>query len=160
MKLSDKLGSLNIVCSLSSQNRHQVLEELLNHFISLDYLTCSDKLFFNLDKKQDIMNAASGRGIAYHYSPSIEINEMIAVLGISKTGINYDATDGMLCNFILLILDPMNKNTEHRNFINCFQDLINNLEVKDQLLEAKNSLEIEKIIQDWENDFLKNTELL
>ena len=160
MKLSDKLNSLNIISSLSSKNKHQVLEELLNHFISLDYLTSSDKLFLNLDKKQEAMNAASGRGIAYHYSPSIEINEMIAVLGISKTGINYDAVDGMLCNFILLILDPVNKDTEHRNFINCFQDLINNLEIKDKLLEAKNSLEIEGIIQSWENDFFKNNELL
>ena len=160
MKLSDKLNSLNIISSLSSINKHQVLEELLNHFISLDYLTCSDKLFLNLDKKQEAMNAASGRGIAYHYSPSIEINEMIAVLGISKTGINYDAADGMLCNFILLILDPFNKDTEHRNFINCFQDLINNLEIKDKLLESKNSLEIEGIIQSWENDFFKNNELL
>ena len=160
MKLSDKLNSLNIISSLNSRNKHQVLEELLNHFISLDYLTCSDKLFLNLDQKQEVMNAASGRGIAYHYSPSIEINEMIAVLGVSKTGINYDATDGMLCNFILLILDPVNKDTEHRNFINCFQDLINNLEIKEKLLESKNSLEIEEIIQNWENDFFSNNELL
>ena len=160
MKLSDKLNSLNIISSLSSRDKHQVLEELLNHFISLNYLTSSDKLFLNLDQKQEVLNAASGRGIAYHYSPSIEINDMVAVLGISKIGINYDATDGMLCNFILLILDPVNKDTEHRNFINCFQDLINNLEIKEKLLESKNSLEIEEIIQNWENDFFSNNELL
>jgi len=160
MKLSNKLNNSNIIVSLHSNNKHQVLEELLNHFISLKYLSSSEKLLFNLDKKQEVMNAASGRGIAYHYSTSIEVDSMIAVLGISKNGINYDATDGLLCNFILLILEPVSKNKEHRNFINYFQDLINNLEVKEQLLEAQKSLDVENIIKNWENDFFASDELL
>ena len=160
MKLSNKLNNSNIIVSLHSNNKHQVLEELLNHFISLNYLSSSEKLLFNLDKKQEAMSAASGRGISYHYSTSIEVDSMIAVLGISKNGINYNATDGLLCNFILLILEPVSKDKEHRNFINYFQDLITNLEVKEQLLEAKNSLDVENIIKNWENNFFASDELL
>ena len=56
----------------------------------------------------------------------------------------------MLCHFILLILEPINKPTRHRVLINCFQELIKNSNIKSNILEVNSSEEIEKIIQQWE----------
>jgi len=106
------------------------------------------------------MNSASGRGIAYHYNISIEVDDMVAVLGISKEGIDYNASDGLSCNFILLILEPQSKEELHRHFIHCFQDMISDISIKEKLLDASSNIEIEQIIKVWENQLSIDTELL
>ena len=159
MKLSDKINSQTIISPLKSTFKKDVIHELLEHLISLKYLTSSVKLFSYLDDEKEIFNSASGRGIAYHYHTSIEVDTVVAVLGISKQGIDYGASDGLPCHFILLILEPTNEPDKHRVFINFFQNLIKNSDIKSKILEVNSGLEIEKIIQKWEeNDY--NNDLL
>ena len=136
---------------MQSTYKYDVLQELLNHCILLDYLTSTEKLISYLDEKEKKMNPASGRGIAYHYNTSAEVDDMIAVLGISKEGIDYHAPDGLSCNFILLILEPQSKEELHRHFIHCFQDMIRDISIKEKLLDASTNIEIEQIIKAWED---------
>ena len=152
MKLSEKLNNKTIIYPLQAMSKQDALHELLDYFQSLDYLTATTKLFSYLDSKDKTFNSASGRGVAYHYHTSIEVKETLAVLGISKQGINYNATDGLLCHFILLILEPTNHPNSHRKLINLFQNLINHSDIKSKLLELDSSSEVEKIIKNWEND--------
>ena len=160
MKISDKINTKTIVLPLQSICKYDVLQELLNHCMLLDYLTSTEKLISYLDEKEKKMNSASGRGVAYHYNTSVEVDDMIAVLGISKKGIDYDASDGLSCNFILLILEPQSKKELHRHFINCFQDMISDISIKEKLLDASSNIEIEQIIKAWEDQLLIDTELL
>ena len=150
MKLSEKLNISTILYPLQSHSKEGTLHELLDHFINLKYLTSCDKLFQYLKDDEKAFNSASGRGIAYHYHTSIEVNDTIVVLGISKNGINYSAPDGLSCHFILLILEPMNEPNTHRTIINIFQNLIKNSNIKSKILEVNSVQEIEKIIQKWE----------
>jgi len=151
MKLSDKLNELTI-CFPKSTCKNDIMHELLDHFYKLNYLTATEKLFSYLDDQEKKLNSASGRGVAYHYHTSIEVKETLSVLGISKSGIDYQASDGLRCHFILLILEPKDKPTKHRKLINFFQDLIKNSNVKSQILKVNSSKEAEQIIKNWEED--------
>ncbi len=151
MKLSEKINKKTIIYPLGASSKEDALHELLDYFQSLDYLTATTKLFSYLSSKDKIFNSVSSRGVAYHYHTSIEVNDTLAVLGISKEGIDYNATDGLFCHFILLILEPMNSPNSHRKLINLFQELIKNPTIKSNLLELDSSNEVEKIITDWEN---------
>ena len=152
MKLSEKLNSSTTLYSLNSSNKTDVLHELLDHFCDIDYLKTAVKLFSSLENKAKNISSAYGRGIAYHYNTSVEINDTIAILGISKKGIDYNAVDGLLCNFILLILEPESKPNSHRLIINLFQDLIKDINIKDKLLDANSSYETANIIYEWEEN--------
>ena len=105
MNLSEQLNEKTIISHLKSECKQGAMQELLDHFYKLNYLTATIKLFSSLDSQEKQLPSASGRGIAYHYSTSIEVDKMVAVLGISKTGIDYHASDGLMCHFILLILE-------------------------------------------------------
>ena len=152
MKLSDKINNSTIIYPLQAISKQEALHELLNYFQSLEYLTNTTQLFTSLSSKDKDIRSTSGRGVAYHYHTSIEVEETLAVLGISKEGINYNATDGLPCHFILLILEPMNHPNSHRKLINLFQNLIKNSTTKSKLLALNSSSEVERIIKDWEND--------
>ena len=152
MRLSEKLNNTTIISPLKSNSREDVLHELLDHLISLKYLTSCVKLFEYLKDDDKAFNSASGRGIAYHYHTSIEVNDTVLVLGISPNGIDYKAVDGLLCHFILLVLEPVNQPNAHRVLINLFQDLIKNSNIKSNILEVNSIDEIEEIIKEWENE--------
>ena len=152
MKLSDKINNSTIIYPLQAISKQEALHELLNYFQSLKYLTNTTKLFSSLSSKDKDFSSTSGRGVAYHYHTSIEVEETLAVLGISKGGIDYNAIDGLQCHFILLILEPTNHPNSHRKLINLFQNLIKNPITKSKLLELNSSSEVERIIKDWEND--------
>ena len=150
MKLSEKIYAETILFPLNATSRDDVLHELLDHCIELKYLTSCVKLFEYLKSDESAFNSASTRGIAYHYHTSIEIDDTVLILGISKEGIDYHATDGLPCHFILLILEPINEPNKHRKFINLFQDLIKKSNIKSNLLEVNSNIEIADIISNWE----------
>ena len=151
MKLSEKINNKTIIYPLRATSKQDVLHELLNYFQSLEYLSATTKLFSYLESKNKTFDSISGRGVVYHYHTSIEVKETLAVLGISKQGIDYNATDGLLCHFILLILEPINRPNNHRKLINLFQNLIKNPDIKSKLLELNSSDKVAKTIKDWEN---------
>ena len=82
MKLSEKINNRTIIYPLQATSKEEALHELLDYFQSLEYLTATTKLFSCLESKDKIFNSASGRGVAYHYHTSIEVEKTLAVLGI------------------------------------------------------------------------------
>ena len=156
MKLSDKINNQTIILPLNSICKNEVMHELLDHFYKMNYLTSTVKLFSYLDNQDKEFNSAPGRGVAFHYHTSIEINDTLAVLGISKKGIDYSASDGLLCHFILLILEPKDVPDIHRKYIRLFQDMIKDVSIKEKLLQSSSSLEVEEIIKIWEEKTINN----
>ena len=150
MKLSDKINKKTIIYPLNSQDREDALHELLNHFQNNKYLKETKKLFSYLNSDQ--FKTMARRGVAYHYHTSLEVKETLAVLGISVDGINYQSTDGLPCNFILLILEPMKNPNSHRKFINMFQEFLRTSNIKSELLKAESNNDVEKIISEWETN--------
>ena len=51
------------------------------------------KLISFIEEHDKLMNPAVGRGAAYHYSSSIEVNESVSAIGISKDGVNGSTDD-------------------------------------------------------------------
>ena len=57
----------------------------------------------------------------------------------------------MLCNYILLILEPKEQPDNHRKVINLFQEMINEPKIKSEFIQANSKNDIENIILSWEN---------
>ena len=155
MNLSDLLNQKTICCPIVSNTRNGAIQELLNHIQNLGYLSDTIKLYSYIEELENNHSTAAGKGIAYPHSTSIEVDNLICVLGISKTGIDFNSPDGQLCHFILLSLSSKNEPDKHRKFITLFRSMIENSSIRTLILESNNSLDIENIINSWqENDSL------
>ena len=156
MKLSETLIKQNIIYPLKSKNKSDAIQELLNCLLEQNVLTATTKLYSFIDEHDKLMNPAVGRGTAYHYSTSMEIQKPVASFGISINGIDYDSPDKQNVHFIFLILDSVQDPIEHRKLINRFQHFINDLSVKSQLLTSDSSSSIMDIIINWENNLMQD----
>ena len=156
MKLIDKIKKNTIILPFDSNNQKISIQKLLNHLLSEGYLTRTEKLFSSIENQDETIGSAVGRGIAYHHSISSEITEMVAILGISKSGIDYKSPDKQKVHFTLLILDSINEPNYHRKFIKRFQKFINDFNIKTKILDCKSKDEVFQVIEDWENKYLLN----
>jgi len=156
MKLIDKIKKNTIILPFDSNNQKTSIQKLLNHLLSEGYLTSTTKLFSSIENQDKIIGSAVGRGIAYHHSSSSEVMEMVAVLGISKSGIDYESPDRQKVHFTLLILDSMNEPNYHRKFIKRFQKFINDFNMKTKILDCESKDAVFQMMEDWENKYLLN----
>ena len=154
MNLSDLLNEATICCPLVSNSRNGAIQELLNHLQSLGHLSATIKLYHYIEELENNHSTAAGKGIAYPHSTSMEVNDLICVLGISKTGLDFNSPDGQLCHIILLSLSPKEDPRKHRKFITLFRSMISDSNIRPQILEGNNAMDVSNIITNWEEDDL------
>ena len=159
MKLQNKIKNNTIIYPLKSIDKSTTIQELLNCLLEENFLTATTKLFSFIEDHTKIMNPAVGRGIAFHHSSSIEVEDVVAVFGISPSGIDYKSPDQQKVHFVLLVLDPIDNPTVHRKFIHRFQKFINDLNIKTKLLECESNEQVMKLVYDWEEQYLLNEEI-
>ncbi len=151
MRIVDKLHKKTII-ELSSNNKSNIIQELLDYLVNLNYLKRSVKLFSLIDSKELYNSSNIGRGIAFPHSISKEVEDLVCILGISKSGINYDGDDVYPCHLVLLSLSPENNPNIHRKFISKFQLLLSNTELKEKIINFTSSENLEKLLINWENN--------
>ena len=156
MKLSNRLRKQNIIFPLKSNGRSEAIQEMLDRLLKLNYLTATVKLHSFIDNKNTLINSAVGRGISYHYSTSIEIENQLAVLGISSDGIDYESPDEQKVHFILLILDTEKESNSHRKLVNRFQHFISESNFRMKIIDCVSVDEVAKLISTWEEKYLLN----
>ena len=86
MLLVNQLNKDKIIVPINAQNSSGAVQELLDTLLQLNYLTSTVKLFSFIDKEENQMNSAVGRGVAYAHAVSLEVSDLVCILGISKEG--------------------------------------------------------------------------
>jgi len=157
MKLCDILKEATVMVPLKSISRDEAIQELLSQLEKLGYLSATVKLIAGIEELEINQCTAVGRGVAYPHATSIEIDNLVSILGISYKGIDYNAPDGQLCHLILLTLSPIEEPDEHRKFTSLFRKMISQPDIRSNLLESNNSSEVIDIINNWE-EFEKSNE--
>ena len=151
MNLSDLLNETTICCPIVSNSRNGCIQELLNHLQSLGHLSGTIKLYHYIQELENNHSTATGKGVAYPHSTSIEVNDLICILGVSKSGIDFNSPDGQLCHIILLSLSAKDEPDKHRKFITLFRSMILDSNIRTQMLESNNPNGIIEIITNWED---------
>ncbi len=152
MNLRDKLKEKTIILPIKASTQRDAIQELLTHLQSINILTATSRLISYIEINEKKSPSAAGRGIAYPHSTSIEVENLVCILGFSKGGIDFNSPDGQLCHIILLTLSPEQDPREHRKFITRFRTMLENPVIRSQLLDANQPVEVIKIIQQWEEE--------
>ena len=159
MNLSNLLNEATICCPLVSNSRNEAIQELLNHLQNLGHLSATIKLYHYIEELENNHSTAAGKGIAYPHSTSIEVDDLICVLGISKSGLDFNSPDGQLCHIILLSLSSKDEPDKHRKFIRLFNSMISSSNIRTLMLDSSQSKDIANIITNWEDNDLMMDDL-
>jgi|SRR3989338_3562764 len=106
MKISDILDRRAIKIGLETNEKEGVLKELVDVLAQVEDIGDPKAIVKALIERENLGSTGIGQGIAIPHGKTDKVSRLVAVLGISKQGVNFDALDGEAVYIFFLLLAP------------------------------------------------------
>jgi len=156
MKLQDFVAMDAVVPQLVSTDRDDVIAELVDALVKARATTKSlrDDLIRQIIDREKHGSTGFGRGVAVPHVKHEKIKKMVAAIGVSQGGVDFNALDKAPVYGIVLLLSPKNKPDEH---LQAMENIFSNLQ-KDTfrrfLRQATTVEDMADLIEDADNQQL------
>ncbi len=152
INLIDFLPESAIQAELKSQSKKEVLKELVATLTEAHGIKNSANILEALLEREELGSTGIGQGIAIPHGKSDAVTKVIAALGISKKGIDFDALDGEPAYIFFMLIAPSNSAGIHLKILAKISRLLKDKFFRQALREAKTPQEAIKLIKD-ENEY-------
>ncbi len=115
MKLQDIVLEKALISSLESTTRDEVVAELVDALISSETIKPSnrDAIIEAILERERRGSTGFGKGVAVPHVKHDSITEMVATIGVSSKGVDFNALDRQPVYALILLLSPANQPEEH-----------------------------------------------
>lgn len=113
MKIHEILDRRAIKIGLGEVDKEGVLKELVGVLASVRNIGDQKAIVKALIERENLGSTGIGQGIAIPHGKTDKINELVAVMGISNKGVNFDALDGEPVYIFFLLVTPKDASGPH-----------------------------------------------
>lgn len=152
MKVLDFLELDSVTTDLKSQTKQDAISELCGLLKVNGRIVDADAVKVSLLEREKLGSTGIGQGIAIPHAKCQAIERVVAALGVSKKGIDFDSLDGEPVYLIFLLVAPPDSSGLHLKALARISRLLKDKFFRQALREAKSSDEIQKIIKE-EDEF-------
>jgi mannitol/fructose-specific phosphotransferase system IIA component (Ntr-type) len=148
MKLAKLLSADQIILDMKSEEHWAAIVELVGHLVETQRLpaTLKDEILSALKEREDQVSTGIGSGVAIPHAFSDHIEEVAAVFGRSKAGIDFEALDNAPVHLIILFIVPRKDYHLHLRTLAAIAKMFTNCEVRRQIGVATSRDEILEIL--------------
>ena len=120
MKLRDFVIAEAIVSEIQAQDRNGAIRELVETLASVDGLpkTAVDEIVQAVVKREQNGSTGFGKGVAVPHVKHAKVTKMVAAVGRSVGGIDFNSLDHQPVYSIVLLLSPENDPQSHLGAMN------------------------------------------
>jgi PTS system nitrogen regulatory IIA component len=104
MQLRDILKMKSVTIDLESKEKEDVLKELVG--LISDEIPDKEHIHQILVERENLGSTGIGQGIAVPHGKTDETDKIVAALGISKKGVEFNSLDGELVYIFFLLIAP------------------------------------------------------
>ena len=152
VNLLDFLPKEAILIDLKSQTKKEVLKEMVGILAEAHGIRNSGGILDALLEREELGSTGIGQGIAIPHGKSDSVNKVMAALGVSRRGIDFDALDGEPVYVFFMLVAPSNASGIHLKILAKISRLLKDKFFRQALREAKSPEETLKLIKD-ENEY-------
>ena len=106
MKITDFLDQRAIKIGLTASDKEGILKELADVLAEVKDIGDKRAIVKALLERENLGSTGIGQGIAIPHGKTDRVNELVAVLGVSRKGVNFEALDGEPVYIIFLLVAP------------------------------------------------------
>ena len=106
MKITEFLVPKGIKVGLASTEKEDTLKELVDLLGSVKEIGDKKNIIRALLDRENLGSTGIGQGIAIPHGKTDRVDELVAVLGISHKGVNFEALDGEPVYIFFLLVAP------------------------------------------------------
>jgi len=126
MKLGDFIDTKALVPQLESAKRDDVISEMVDALVASGSLSKSmrDEVIAMIVDREKGGSTGFGKGVAVPHVKHEKIKKMVATIGISSHGVDFNALDKQPVYSVVLLISPADKPDEHLQAMeNIFRNL-------------------------------------
>ena len=106
MKIMEFLNIKGIKIGVESTEKEDVLKEMVDVLANVKDIGDKKGIVKALIERENLGSTGIGQGIAIPHGKTDRVDGLVAVLGISNKGVNFEALDGELVHIIFLLVAP------------------------------------------------------
>ncbi|MDD3375397.1 MAG: PTS sugar transporter subunit IIA [Candidatus Omnitrophica bacterium] len=148
MKLSEFLCKKAISVDLKQKTKKEVVQELIGLLVDADVVDKKNKgkIFDVIIAREELGSTAIGQGVAIPHAKFDGINKLVASLGISKEGVEFDSLDGEPAHIFFLLIAPVDSAGPHLKALARISRLLKDKFFRDSLKSADSTKAVLKLI--------------
>ena len=146
MKVLDFLDQKAICMDLKGLSKKDAVNELCQLLHSDAKIGDANKVLDALMEREKLGTTGIGQGVAIPHGKSDATSDLVAALGISKKGVEFEALDGEPVHVIFLLVAPPDSGGQHLKALARVSRLLKDKFFRQALKDAKSVDEIQKII--------------
>ena len=148
MKVAEFLFPKAISANLKGNTKEEIVEEMVGLLISADVVEKKhkNKIVEVLMAREALGSTAIGQGIAIPHGKIDCVHKLVAGLGISKKGIDFDSLDGEPAYIFFVLIAPLDSAGPHLKALARISRLLKDKYVREHLKAVKDEKAILKLI--------------
>ncbi|MGA2615459.1 MAG: PTS sugar transporter subunit IIA [Spirochaetia bacterium] len=152
MHLSELLQEDLVKTSLDAATKWEAIEELVDLLISAHELRLNDRaaVLEAVATREKSMSTGLARGLAVPHGAADCVREVVASLGISRSGIPFDSADGKPAKLIVLLVIPADSFQRHVGTLAGIARLARNEDLRNRIYAAQSAAEVMDVIFELE----------
>jgi PTS system nitrogen regulatory IIA component len=149
MKINDFLCPKAISADLKGATKKEIIEELVGLLINAGVVDkkSKPKLMEVLLAREALGSTAIGQGIAIPHGKSEHVGKLIASLGVSKRGVDFDSLDGEPAHIFFLLLAPIDSAGPHLKALARISRLLKDKYFRESLKNVKDEKSVLELLE-------------
>ncbi|MCB1234581.1 MAG: PTS sugar transporter subunit IIA [Verrucomicrobiae bacterium] len=149
MTLASILSPERVISEMRATEHWSAIVELIDHLIARGLFPAGgrESVLEALRQREDQRSTGIGGGIAIPHAFSDDIDEVTAVFGRSREGIEFNALDNAPVHYVVLFIVPREQYNLHLRTLAAIAKILNSGEIRNQLAEADDAAEILDVLE-------------
>ncbi|HJW86700.1 MAG TPA: PTS sugar transporter subunit IIA [Candidatus Brocadiaceae bacterium] len=152
MKLSEVLSKERIIINLSGNDKFDVLEKLVNVAGTSGKVKDPKDLLKKVIERERLKSTGIGRGIGVPHAQTPAVTDVVACLGISAQGIEFDAIDGKPVHLVFLIATKGRMDNAYLGLLSRIARLFSSEDFKQKIINSNSPEDIMRLVTDKEKE--------
>ena len=150
MKITEFLDKKGIKIGIESTEKEDILKEMVDVLADVKDIGDKKGIVKALIDRENLGSTGIGQGIAIPHGKTDRVKELVAVLGISQKGFNFEALDGEPVYIFFLLVAPKATAGPHLKALAQISRLLRDTYFCDLLRKCKTQEEVFNLIKNEE----------
>jgi len=146
MKIVDLIRREMIVPALAAKDKRGILEELAAHVASQNSKIDRASLARVLIEREQLASTAIGEGVAIPHGKLAAVGEIVACLGRTPGGVDFDSMDGQPTFLFFVLIAPENSTGAHLKALARISRVFKDSEFRRRLLAAPDAEAMYRVV--------------
>ena len=154
MKFADFVSPDAIKAGLGADTKDGVIEEMVTALVDANQIagTETESILKAIKKREELGSTGIGRGVAVPHTKHPSVHRLVATVGVSEEGVDFDSLDGEKVQLFFLLVAPPDRPSDHLRALENISRQLRDEAFCRFLKQSKTVAEVKQLLEEADNN--------